>query len=876
MAKNHNATIEYFGLACPDGGKVYICEDAKVEFFGCCTSDPCADGKGTCPKGHLRQLALNMAKYDDLLPQSCDDPAAEKKWYTCKFNKPPYAGCCNTNPCKEGKCPRNMTVPAALTNNLAERLWFLNPPVESQVWNTTISADGKDSTGTLESFADHATSSDSKGSIGYPAVAGICIAAMVAALLCLGGFWMYCQVLQFQDKAASPATPGRLHSGFEPVDGCEPEVHGFELNFHAFESLVPKTNPTIDLPADWHHGPKRLHSRNLNWTLEWVWDVILTLVPVCFIALALIAIRLDGQPESAYGERVRELIKLSPSLYPILFAAVTSRFYKNVARWSLEKPNGIRLAVLEQIFGSQSFAAAFERVFLIRTQVTIGLIILLTWAMSPLGGQSSSRLLSFGNTTTTSNGTIYFYNPDYQVSYYNLVTSSSIKNSVTALYSGSMLSSLQQKRSPRDLWDLPKIPQLSKKFESGHWYDVDDDALASGDNQYASLLGIKLQGFDSMDDMTEYDFDIQTSYIDFKCKYAGMFDDKFNQSKEANGLLNLELASPFMVNVTAPASWDEWMSLDDPPAVQIDYFSKGFKSKQDQDVAFPVQKWFRTKCSMETVLVETAIHCDVPSTISCFAQRQRQIESQNSSNRLPEPLSTIAGGLQRVMLLWPPASGEGAGSTSVASPTENYILEETHPFSGQELRIWPDVDFSVFPGTFSRRFTAAFNTYWDATLNPLTHTNVSFDSIPDPNILMHGRPGIQPFMNSTTGIKTTTQKVYRANRAWVAVLLTTTTLLEVFAIVGLLLQIFIRGPDVLGFASSMTRDNPYVPLPPGGSHMDGADRAKVLGDLRLQLADVRPEDETGYVAVKAVPSGDGSDEQEQAVWKPLDKKRLYA
>ena len=123
------------------------------------------------------------------------------------------------------------------------------------------------------------------------------------------------------------------------------------------------------------------------------------------IALAIVVVNVDGQMKSSFGQHVLELTKLSPSLYPILFAAVVGRFYKNLARYCLEQSGGVRLAVLEQVFGSQGFATALERVFFVHTHVVLSVIILTTWVLSPLGGQSSSRILVFGIATEVANGT---------------------------------------------------------------------------------------------------------------------------------------------------------------------------------------------------------------------------------------------------------------------------------------------------------------------------------------------------------------------------------------------------------------------------------------------------------------------------------------
>ncbi|PTD02392.1 hypothetical protein FCULG_00011913, partial [Fusarium culmorum] len=285
--------------------------------------------------------------------------------------------------------------------------------------------------------------------------------------------------------------------------------------------------------------PRNLEQRKATASIGWVWNIVLTLIPWCFIALAVAVVDLDGQTESSYGQNILELTRLGPSLYPILFAAIAGRFYKNLARWSLEQPGGIRLAVLEQVFGSQSFITAFERVFVVHTHVFLSVLILSTWVLSPLGGQSSSRILSFANGTEVSDGTVSYLNPAYQVSsYINRQSFMNTRGSVAALYSSSLLASFERKRSPRDMWELLKIPQLKPDKKAGETYLVDQEALENGTDYYTSLLGIKVRGLDFSNGLTRYNFTVQTSYINLQCSLANdsidISDVNFNNAASSS------------------------------------------------------------------------------------------------------------------------------------------------------------------------------------------------------------------------------------------------------------------------------------------------------------------------------------------------------
>lgn len=131
------------------------------------------------------------------------------------------------------------------------------------------------------------------------------------------------------------------------------------------------------------------------------------------------------------------------------------------------------------------------------------------------------------------------------------------------------------------------------------------------------------------------------------------------------------------------------------------------------------------------------------------------------------------------------------------------------------------------------------------------------------------------FLNQTEGVATARYDVYRANRHWVIILIIATLCLEVLAVAGAVLQAFIQGPDILGFASSLTRENPHVRLPPGGSGLDGPARARALGPLRVQLSDVSPKDEAGYIAFRTALSPEKPVWDDDRSWRPLGPKRLY-
>lgn len=103
-------------------------------------------------------------------------------------------------------------------------------------------------------------------------------------------------------------------------------------------------------------------------------------------------------------------------------------------------------------------------------------------------------------------------------------------------------------------------------------------------------------------------------------------------------------------------------------------------------------------------------------------------------------------------------------------------------------------------------------------------------------------------------------------------------MLFVCAIASLVLRLFITAPDILGFVSSLTRDNPYfsdgsLPVLQGGSIMSGPDRARAMRHIRVQIIDVRPEAEVGHVTL--VPTDYHGSDKGQRLAGRVHRDRLY-
>ncbi|KAL3590740.1 hypothetical protein FPOAC2_12942 [Fusarium poae] len=371
MPSNHTAIIDYWGFKCENDAKFYICENTWAEFFGCCTTDPCADGSGVCPPFSVRSLSYDRKRREEVPPQDCLAVSIDGYFHICgsKDSEPSFMGCCNMNACAFRSGCSSLGI-SGLSWNRENRLALLYPPslnlTEPSSSRITLEPISTTPPSPFSTSSYDKTSSRNAALIRPGAMVGISVAVLFAAIVALGFITKHCTGSQTRTKFNKPTyfqvisqevdnnSKSPKTVGTQVVNGCD--------NTDIASICEPRTLTQ----------PKGIAF------VGWTWDIVLTLIPICFIARAIAVVDLDGQPMSSYGHNIFELTRLGPSLYPILFAAIASRFYKNFARWRLEQPGGVSLGVLEQVFGSQSFAMAVERVFVVHTHVFLSILILFT------------------------------------------------------------------------------------------------------------------------------------------------------------------------------------------------------------------------------------------------------------------------------------------------------------------------------------------------------------------------------------------------------------------------------------------------------------------------------------------------------------------
>jgi hypothetical protein len=69
------------------------------------------------------------------------------------------------------------------------------------------------------------------------------------------------------------------------------------------------------------------------------------------------------------------------------------------------------------------------------------------------------------------------------------------------------------------------------------------------------------------------------------------------------------------------------------------------------------------------------------------------------------------------------------------------------------------------------------------------------------------------------------------------------------AVIGTILNHKSNALDLLGYCSTLIKDNPYIQESGVGSAMNGYARRRFYKNLRLKLVDVESEKDRGYIAI---------------------------
>lgn len=485
------------------------------------------------------------------------------------------------------------------------------------------------------------------------------------------------------------------------------------------------------------------------------------------------------------------------------------------------------------LFGSTTLTGTVITQFNLRAFRFLIIPFVLLWALSPIGSQALDRLVAFAPIQTNSSSTLQYMDansswPDEFIT----GDTGSLFTSADALFQSSLAAPMASKTSPQDIWGNLKVPTLEylPLYSSGspqNWISVNSSNTSI---IYSSLLGLPVAGLSSSRNTT---FNLTTAYAMLECPVLGPSN---------NGV-------PVMPGVNATNSWGAMSSKTDvnrcnmtnPTPREIYYYS------WDQFAG----NGTAANCSMTTSYVDVSASCN---GLDCSVTHMRR----SVEPTLPPGITPIDGcdwsNTTDSEDVWPWygdqfvfAIGQN-GHPANPSPMQIYFQFPADPFNTTQDFGTSKQLYTIGNQSFSRTLAQLMNTFWIASIG----SDAIFLGHPDNfAVITDDQNGSSPnltFSNATANLSMT-QEGLVFERGWMAALLLSTSAMVLASFVKLFVDLQIITPNLLMNVTTLTRNNPYFGLPPGGTTLGDAERSRLVGDISARFGDALPHERAGMLVI---------------------------
>lgn len=605
------------------------------------------------------------------------------------------------------------------------------------------------------------------------------------------------------------------------------------------EQLSRNTGPETTIEETPVVGHKIQHSAGSE-ILTWFINAVLLVLPMLFLVLAFLAVNMNGTVFDTSRYWVIQIAQIGPTIYPIMFAAIMGRLMSDIALYRAER--GIRLGTVEQLVQGTSLAGSIKAAFFLRNRTIWGLLIILVWCFSPIGGQSSLRRLSIRNAISLQNRLIVYATG--LKSPYSIADNEVVASTLQA----AVLAPNETKNDPRDSWQNPKMPFL--RAVMGNASDYAQDALVwhefmgNTSDDYALLIGIPIWNLPSK---SSTNFTMSGSFMYTVCQKNGTnrFSKLCLHSPSQNySFCKTPQAGGTMDNVSA--AWDiDWdgkmLNKTDPPTFvklriiagcEYDYMNGSIGDSGDCITIF--------ECDIKSQYIDINMTC-TDGTCAAYALRcSSSIDIPSFITPWNEWLDVNPGTAQRDK-----ATLEKISSAFPRGTEVNVFLagsDQPEDTFNQNF----DLNYAS-PDNVSHRITQFLNSY---SLSSVYMRDIfKFTStVPlyNQSVAHYDDRSFYAGLSVEVG---TTHLIYKAHKAWVTMLTYISFTLIMCSIASIIMRTKTVSHDVLGYVSSLTRNSSYFEHCQAGSTLDGLERAHALQDTKVYIADVQPHMKIGRIAL---------------------------
>jgi hypothetical protein len=366
---------------------------------------------------------------------------------------------------------------------------------------------------------------------------------------------------------------------------------------------------------------------------------------------------------------------------------------------------------------------------------------------------------------------------------------------------------------------------------SGEWKSV--GGLHTSNATYGSLIGVPVVGMPS------------EGYSSFSIK-ARQFDIACSSNEMQYGTNKNE---SIWANVTAT-----WGLMADPskkgpfpsilPKYPLPILSMSMIEDTDKYANYSV-----AACSVDYGYFEAKVLCN---GTSCGVHSMRKIDLISDGYTLGDDAFTRGHLMTNLMSTLPRVDNLNIATPRGSTNAEMWMADPTD-FIG--IRSYNVALYKLDPEVFSRRLTIVWNTFHQSTFA----TNALGGALPanliDTGLLTSSITQNATFNATQASILKQKLPVYKVNWPWFVALLFSSIVLLAASYAGLVLKYITLAPDVIGYASSLTILNPYVPTPMSGTTLHGLERAALLHDLPVRIGDVCANEPVGAIALAKADDG---------------------
>ncbi|KAL3478359.1 hypothetical protein BJX99DRAFT_245525 [Aspergillus californicus] len=645
------------------------------------------------------------------------------------------------------------------------------------------------------------------------------------------------------------------------------------------------------IPVNVEKGSGRMLKKPAGSIVALFFEGFLCVVALCFIALAIAALCIRNRPTGdSFGSAMEEAMQLGPTIYPIMFSALLSRSLKSIGRYCAQR--SVKMSTLWALMNTNATADPILHLFSMPVSLLVwGLLVL--WTMSPLGGQSTLRLMYKANLTDVTHPELRYWDNGPFGSMFTR-TAIMVGNdgswplSMRDIYTASLMQSTGTKAGPVDQWTNIKIPRIG----SGNQSLITDDGWMPVKNSsqiedYTSLFGMPVIGLSEAMDQGDVQFTVETTYVELACEAFHRFDP----ANQSTGL------SIDCENCFTTMGKDQWIRSQKYLGLPADGFYANGKSFEygnpDADInpnnpnytlprTLQINSTFdavtsSTSCKITQRPVEAYIEC---IDKSCAATRIRQSTTDHRNQNF-----TVMDywGWKVLEMITATSTGSGTQDVIWGSSTSELFLNDSRiaPIQTGIGGIPDGVNMSTMNvDLFATRASILLNTGIQAFMAPtgfsgdLPANNLSFYGSPhipinglltaanasmwdnyDANCYLYpegvgllvnsGAPFVGASSNSTL---TRYTEVYKPEYAWTVCLIVSTVLLVSIGIAGICVRLKTLAPNMFDPVIGLTYGNPYISLTGRDDDpIDADDRANALSNKVVQLGEV-----DDYKGVKAV------------------------